>query len=159
MRISLGRRGDYSVRAVLFLARHEGRQKSRAIASAMKIPGQYLPQVMGALIRGGIVASTAGPGGGYELARAPRDVTLLEVVEAADGTLRKDECVLRGGPCHWEDRCAIHDPWSAVQSALVDGLSKISFETLRVTDESLERGARPPRRATGKRRPKKIPAR
>ena len=83
MEISLGRKGDYAVRAMLVLARSygAGRRKSRQIAATMDIPERYLPQIMAPLVHAGLVNATAGRDGGYELARPPRELSLLEVVE------------------------------------------------------------------------------
>jgi hypothetical protein len=76
MQVVLGSRGDYPVRAVLYLARHPGRRRSHDIAAAMEIPAKYLPQILGALVQAGLARSTAGRLGGYELARAPASITL-----------------------------------------------------------------------------------
>jgi Rrf2 family protein len=142
MRIELGRKGDYAVRAALHLARHneDGRRKTREIAADMDIPEKYLPQVLGELVRAGLVASVAGPDGGYELVRTPEEVSLLEVVEAAEGPVRSETCVLRGGPCRWDDACAIHFAWSEAQNAFVDRLARTTFALLAETDVGLESG-------------------
>lgn len=141
MRLELGRRGDYAVRAVVDLARHHGagtRRKSRQIAESMDIPQTYLPQILGALVKHGIVDSVAGPDGGYLLSREPARITLLEVITAADGEPVSSKCVLRGGPCRWDDVCAVHDPWAAAQLALRDELAATSLEDIAAADASLE---------------------
>jgi len=86
MQVALGRRGDYSVRAMLALARAfgDGRRKARQIATTMDIPARYLSQIMAPLVRQHLVLATAGPDGGYELTRPPASITLLEVIEAAE---------------------------------------------------------------------------
>jgi DNA-binding IscR family transcriptional regulator len=43
---------------------------------------------------------------------------MLEVVEAAEGPLVNARCTLRGGPCRWEGRCAVHDTWMKAGEAL-----------------------------------------
>lgn len=139
--MSLGKRADYAVRAVLDLARHweaPERRKSRQIADEMDIPVKYLPQVLAALVRAGLVDSVSGPDGGYRLASAPEDITFLRVIEAVEGPLVSSECVLRGGPCHWEDRCAIHDSWAGAQEALRRHLGAATFDDLAVADAALQ---------------------
>lgn len=140
MDLTLGKRADYTVRAVLDLARHHGggRRKRRDIAEEMDVPVTYLPTLLAELVRAGLVTSVAGPDGGYALARAPSEVTLLEVVEVADGPLRSSECVLRGGPCRWEDACAVHEPWFRAQQALRDSLAATTFAELVTADVALE---------------------
>jgi Rrf2 family protein len=63
---------------------------SRHIAEARGIPERFLLKVLKPLVDRGVLRSVKGPNGGYLLARAPKDVTLLEVVEAVDGPVRGD---------------------------------------------------------------------
>ena len=143
MRMELGKRADYAVRAAVDLARHawDGeRRKARAIAEEMAIPASYVPQILAELVRAGIAVSVAGPGGGYALARAPAEVSLLEVIEAIDGELLSSACVLRAGPCRWDDMCAVHIPWARAQFAMLDSLSATSLAELVANDQALEAG-------------------
>jgi Rrf2 family protein len=140
VKISLQRRGDYAVRAMLHLSRHHDgtRRKSRDIAADMAIPEKYLPQVLATLVRGGLVASVPGPDGGYVLARDPAAISLLEVLELVEGPLRTQECVLRGGPCRWEDACAVHAPFVMAQDRFEAELAATTFAQLARADEELE---------------------
>ncbi len=142
MRVVLGRRGDYSVRAVLDLARHWGRErrKARQIAETMDIPERYLTQLLANLVRHELLVAVAGPDGGYSLARPPSEISLLEVVEAAEGPIGLDECVLSGGPCDWIGECPVHDDWSEAQKALQERLDAADFAQLADRDASIEKG-------------------
>jgi Rrf2 family transcriptional regulator, iron-sulfur cluster assembly transcription factor len=140
MRMELGRRADYSVRAVLHLARHwesPGRQKAKEIAGAMGIPEKYIPQVLAALVRTGRVQSEPGPEGGYRLAIPPSQITLLDLIESIDGPIRSDQCILRGGVCAWADRCAIHETWASAQEALRSTLGDTTFADLAAVESTL----------------------
>jgi Rrf2 family transcriptional regulator, iron-sulfur cluster assembly transcription factor len=139
---ALGSRGGYAVRAMVHLARHRGtgRQKARAIAEAMDIPPAYLPQILGQLIRGGLVTSVAGPHGGYEIARDPSTITLLAVIEAVEGPVRSASCPVRGGPCRPEDPCVLHDQWGAAQDALSERLASSTFAAVPPAPETPTRG-------------------
>lgn len=141
MQMSLGSKGDYAVRAVLDLARAHGntRRKAREISERMDIPHKYLPQVLGDLIRAGLVESVAGPDGGYSLARPSSEVSLLDVVEAAEGPVRNRKCLMRGGPCHWGDACSLHDAWAEAQEKMVAQLAKTNFAHLARRDAALEK--------------------
>ncbi|HZJ51720.1 MAG TPA: Rrf2 family transcriptional regulator, partial [Actinomycetota bacterium] len=140
MRITLGSKGDYAVRAVLDLARAHGgpRRKAREISDKMDIPPKYLPQVLADLIKAGLVESLAGPGGGYSLSRGPADISLLEIVEAAEGPVRNRKCLMRGGPCHWDDACSLHAAWTNAQEKMVAELAKTTFAELARQDEPFE---------------------
>ncbi len=143
MQVALGRRGDYAVRAVLDIARqaNAGRRKAREIAASMEIPDRYLTQILAQLVNEGLLNAVAGPDGGYSLARPPETITLLDVVEAAEGPISLDVCVLRGGPCEWDEVCPIHTPWSRAQQALMEELSNASFTELAGFAGEIEAGS------------------
>jgi Rrf2 family protein len=129
VKITLGKNGDYSVRAVLDLARHHGRgrRKTHEIAASMKIPRAYLSRILANLVRCGLLTAVAGRDGGYELSRPPSRVRLLEVVEAAEGKVELQNCLLRGIPCGQSDTCSVHDAWAEAQQALVRRLHQTTF--------------------------------
>lgn len=131
MQASLGRKGDYSVRAVLDIAQHRGgRRKAREIATEMGIPHRFLTLILAELVQAGLLDAVAGRAGGYTLARSADEISLLEVVEAAEGPIALDVCVLRGGPCSWEDACPVHIPWARAQNAMAEQLASTSFADL-----------------------------
>jgi Rrf2 family protein len=79
------------------------------------VPGAYLAKHLQALARAGILESVPGPAGGYRLARPAAGVTLLDVVEAIDGSESAFRCteIRRRGPAAVPGReyrfpCAIH---------------------------------------------------
>jgi Rrf2 family protein len=134
--LTLGRRADYAIRATLDLAAHVGaRRKAREIGDATGVPASYLPQILAALVRHEIASSVAGPRGGYGLARPAAEISLLDVVVAVDGEGNGKDCVLRGGACSLDDRCAVHDSWTRAQQALLDHLGSTTFAFL--LDENL----------------------
>lgn len=141
MQASLGRKGDYSVRAMLDVARHDGvRRKAREIAGEMDIPHRYLTQILANLVQHGLLEAVAGPTGGYVLARPAAEISLLDVVEAAEGPISLDVCVLQGGPCSWEDSCPVHIPWARAQNALADRLAETTFADLVGYSDEIESG-------------------
>jgi Rrf2 family protein len=128
--ITLTKTGDYAVRAALALASsyREGRYVTIAdVADRMALPRTFTPQVLGLLAKAGVAESKAGRGGGYRLARDPADISLLEVVEAAEGSLINSRCTLRGGPCRIDDRCVVHDTWIAAGEAFREALAATSL--------------------------------
>jgi len=141
MKIELGQTGDYAVRSALALARAGRRMKAREIAAEMALPEKFLPQVLARMIDAGLVGSVAGPDGGYELRRAPRDLSLLDVIEAAEGPVRSRKCVLRGGPCRLDGTCAVHDAWFKAQAALEAKLAATSFAELATAPSLRPKGA------------------
>jgi Rrf2 family protein len=147
MDLRLTRRGDYAVRAALFLATSWDPAryvKIREITSAMDLPVSYTPQVLKRLATADLAEAKAGPDGGYRLQRAPAEITLLQIVEAAEGDFVLERCILRGGPCHWAEACAVHAAWFGVVQACRQELAGTTLAELAAADEQLRAGGPPP---------------
>lgn len=141
MKLTPTRRTDYGIRALIYLAQHPGEPvKALEISDAMKIPQGFLHQVLQALQRSGLVSSRPSRHGGYSLTRTPEHVTVLEVVEALEGPLATSECALRGGPCHWDEVCALHWVWSSARKALSDSLGSATLASVAEDDQALAEG-------------------
>jgi Rrf2 family protein len=70
------------------------------LAAFYGLPAAYLNKQLQALVRGGIVSSTSGPRGGFQLARSPENISLLDVVVAIEGADEAFRCeqLLKRGP-------------------------------------------------------------
>lgn len=146
MDLTLTRRGDYVVRAAIALARafpQGGYRKIREVAEEMRVPRTYTPQILNLLAQAGLAEARAGQQGGYRLRRDPATISLLEVVEAAEGPLRPQRCTLREGPCRWEDMCALHPAWDRSVTALRGALHATSLASVSQVDAALETGDYP----------------
>jgi Rrf2 family transcriptional regulator, iron-sulfur cluster assembly transcription factor len=131
MRLQLTRRGDYAVRAMLAVADAEGALITGAqIARRTGVPPSFLPQVMGDLVHAGLVEGHQGRAGGYRLARPASSISLLSVVEAAEGDSRRTTCILRGGPCGADGHCRVHDAFFAGQEAMLTTLAATDLARL-----------------------------
>jgi len=130
MRLELTSRSSYAIRAVIAIARAEAAGRplvaTPEIASAMSIPARFLPQVMGDLVRAGIVSARLGRGGGYRLARPPVEIPLLDIIEASEGETRGLRCILRGTACGQNGTCDVHALFVGAQEALLERLSGAS---------------------------------
>ena len=126
MDLQLSRRADYGVRAAVLLARAWGDgtyRKVREISTAMSVPRSFTPQVLGDLVRAGLVDARAGREGGYRLSRSPSEISLLEVVEASEGVLLPQRCTLRGTDCDPANPCLVHPAWFEAAQALRSSLA------------------------------------
>jgi len=137
MDLNLTKRGQYVVRTAIALARahNDGYLKTREIATAMNVPGQYAPQVLVLLRKAGLTESRSGASGGHRLTRPPDQISLLDIVRAAEGEVDESACMLRGGLCGHGSECALHQPWQTAQRALLAALASTSLESLAVLEE------------------------
>jgi Rrf2 family protein len=117
--VRVSTRGDYASRALLSLALHaetEGPTSVRDIADRTGLPQPYLEQILLALKGAGLVRSKRGVGGGYVLARDPRDITLSQIVSAVDGPIVAGDFGQphADGACDHEGQCILLAVWASV---------------------------------------------
>ncbi len=86
----LSNASSYAIHSLVHMAAQKDNHlvASHHIAKEQGIPERFLLKVLRPLVNLGILRSVKGPNGGYRLARAPKDVTLLEIVEAVEGPIR-----------------------------------------------------------------------
>ena len=89
----LSKRTEYGLRAVVQLARLWPRHfvQSRDLAQQEKLPNKFLESILLALRRGGFLESKVGSGGGYRLSRAPRDISVGDLIRRLEGRLTVKE--------------------------------------------------------------------
>lgn len=109
--------GEYSVRAMLHLAAipRDTLVHTNEIAEAWEIPMEFLRKIVQLLSKAGLVRSRRGVGGGIELARSAEEITLLEVIEASEGKLALNKCLIHSGYCPRDSWCAVHVVWAEAQ--------------------------------------------
>jgi Rrf2 family iron-sulfur cluster assembly transcriptional regulator len=132
--MKLGSKGRYAVMAMVDLAVHgEGRPVSLAeIALRQEISLSYLEQLFARLRRHGLVASVRGPGGGYLLARPACRISIVEVVDAVDESMRVTRCLKGRLPAQGcmsdRSRCLTHDLWADLGEHIRDFLGSMTLE-------------------------------
>jgi Rrf2 family transcriptional regulator, nitric oxide-sensitive transcriptional repressor len=99
---------DYALRLAVHLASRQGAIATISeLAQATKIPEGYLAKVLRQLGRAGLIHSQRGPHGGSVLARAPNEISVLDVVQAVDPLRRITACPL-GLRSHGFNLCPLH---------------------------------------------------
>ena len=128
--MNVGRRVDYAVRALSFLAgQPAGKIVSRAdIEKSQEIPSFYLSKIMKDLVSGGLVHSHVGSKGGFTLAKAPHAISIKDVYEAVERRLVLMECLEQGlDYCSFCSVCAQKTVWEEAQGILANFLAKVSI--------------------------------
>lgn len=123
MRLELTRKTDLALRALRVMAAAPGRLPGRDLAAEVGTTSPFIAQVMGPMVRAGLVTSRPGPSGGYGLAPAAAAASVLDVIEAVEGPIDPHRCVLAGGPCGVAP-CSVHDAWQGARSALEESLRR-----------------------------------
>ncbi len=130
--MQITRQADYAVRAVLYLSRVGNNQRSATsmVAKEQHIPPSFLAKIISQLSIAGLLHTSRGARGGVTLAREPKDITLLEVIEAIDGPIQLNECVGENGLCTFDDDCPLRPVWCEAQNELVKRLKGTTFDQL-----------------------------
>jgi Rrf2 family protein len=112
--------GEYSVRAMLHLASKPSGAVVQIgeISKHWDIPEEFLRKIVQILSKSGLILSHRGAGGGVELAKPAEEISLLEVIEAAEGKLALNKCLLKVGACPRDAWCAVHQVWSEAQQEM-----------------------------------------
>jgi len=130
--MQITRQADYAIRAVRYLAKQGSSQRvaTSTVAREMKIPASFLAKIISQLSIAGLLHTSRGARGGVSLAREPKEISILDVVEAIDGPILLNECVGTNKPCSFEDECLVHPIWLEVQETLVKRLRETRFDVL-----------------------------
>lgn len=84
--MKLSRSVSYAVSILLRLAQEGGGPLTAArVSKGCRFPPRYLYRILRRLVGAGLLRGVSGPGGGYVLARPPRAIALLDIVEAVEG--------------------------------------------------------------------------
>ena len=128
--MQITRQADYAVRAVLYLAKlgSDRRAATSQIAQEQLIPPSFLAKIVSQLSVAGLLQTSRGARGGVSLAKSPKEISVLEVVEAIDGPILLNECVSSTGVCAFGDDCPMRPIWCDTQAKLVARLKNTTFD-------------------------------
>jgi Rrf2 family iron-sulfur cluster assembly transcriptional regulator len=124
-------KGRFAVTAMIDVALHgvRGPVTLAAISERQKISLSYLEQLFGKLRRQGLVESVRGPGGGYNLGRAPELVAVADIIVAVDEPIDATQCGGREN-CHDDRRCMTHELWAGLNAHIFTYLRSITLAEL-----------------------------
>jgi Rrf2 family protein len=126
---------EYGLICALHLARRvdEGPVTGREIAAQERLPGDYVEQIMLKLRRADIVKSTRGAHGGYTLARRPDDISVHDVISAAEHSTFEVHCTshpVEEARCSSSHDCSIRPVWMLLQRRIDDVLQSVRLSDL-----------------------------
>ena len=124
-------KGRFAVTAMIDVALHgvRGPVTLAAISERQKISLSYLEQLFGKLRRQGLVESVRGPGGGYNLGRAPERVAVADIIVAVDEPIDATQCGGREN-CLDDHRCMTHELWAGLNAHIFMYLRSVTLAEL-----------------------------
>jgi Rrf2 family iron-sulfur cluster assembly transcriptional regulator len=126
---------EYGLICALHLARRpeEGPITGREIASSERLSGDYVEQILLRLRRAGLVRSTRGARGGYQLARPASGITVRDVIQASELSTFELHCIshpVDSSRCADSAECSIRPVWLLLQQRIDEVLESVCLEDL-----------------------------
>jgi Rrf2 family protein len=136
-------KSEYGLLAIIDLACSygSGPVSAREIAERRSIPPRFLEQLFVALRRGGIVSAIRGARGGFVLTRDPREISVLEVVEALEGGLETSVCDSEHAGCARSGACAAAPVWAKATATLREVFDSMTIAELAGNQQALDDSA------------------
>ena len=110
----LSQTSRYALHALIVIARSGGQANVREIAEQAAIPTNYLSKILHVLGRRGLLRSSRGAGGGFQLARAPEEIPLIEIIDSFEDRQFFARCLLGSESCPEGRPCAAHALWAPI---------------------------------------------
>jgi Rrf2 family iron-sulfur cluster assembly transcriptional regulator len=132
----LRRNTDYALRLMIGLARRQGdgAVSTRVLADEQDVSYQLACKLMQRLHEARLVESCMGPKGGFRVSRGPGEINLLEVVEAVQGPVRLNRCLMDDGACPRKANCPVRARIGELQGRMEEYLQSVTLKEL-VTDK------------------------
>ena len=125
-------KGDYAVRVMVDLAGQprDASVRTEDLGRRTGVPQAYLSKIIQALAHAGLVRTRRGARGGIALLAEPRAITLRQVIEAVEGPIYLNRCLIRPGACPRDSFCPVHPVWARIQEIVVRELESVRIKDL-----------------------------
>ena len=128
--MKISTKGRYGLRIMLDIASNGG-DKPRMVADICRAQGlsaKYAGRLIIKLREAGIIASVRGAGGGYKLRRNPKNISLLEIIEAMEGDINIVDCVNCPKKCSMSKNCPARTIWCNLNKKIRDNFESVSLQ-------------------------------
>ncbi|MCZ7646169.1 MAG: RrF2 family transcriptional regulator [Planctomycetota bacterium] len=123
---------EYALRAMISIAtRPEGGYVlARELSQELSIPQLYLSKILQTLARRGLLDSQRGRRGGFGMAKPAKDISVLDILSAVNGSERFKRCILGFQACCDENPCPLHHVWKAEKDRILEVFSSTRLSDL-----------------------------
>lgn len=130
--MKLSTMGRYGLRTLMDIAlhQHEGSVTLQSIAERQELSQKYLWHVITPMKNVGLITVARGVGGGYRLARDPKDISLLDILTAVEGKLCLVPCVHSASKCKRARGCMAKKAWERLNDTITTTLETMSLEAM-----------------------------
>ena len=129
--LRIGKLTDYATVILATLAADRSRLlNASTLAERTRIAAPTVSKLLKQMHRAGLVISTRGTHGGYQLARDPEQISAASILDALEGPIALTECSAGSGQCGIEHTCSVGRAWQKLSVAIRRSLSEISLAQL-----------------------------
>jgi FeS assembly SUF system regulator len=129
--LRISRLTDYATVLLATLAQEPARQRTAAaLAAATRIGAPTVSKVLKQLQRAGLVHSTRGLHGGYQLARPAESISAAAILDALEGPVALTDCAVGRGHCGIEANCRVGGAWQRLNYAIRRSLHDVTLAQL-----------------------------
>lgn len=141
----ISRRADYAMRIMIELGLLGDRERisSRQISRKTGVPKAFLHKITADLVKADLVVTYAGPAGGLMLRRPLAQINMLHILEAVEGPMCLNICLLDPNECNRQAVCPAHDFWDVLQMQIAMQLQEMTLQKLVEEARVLKKHPRP----------------
>ena len=127
--IRLSKLADYAIVILCHAAKtpQECIDTARGLADITRLPLPTVSKVLKMLLKAGLLTSQRGINGGYQLARAQHEISVVDIIEAVDGPIALTECSMHDSTCGLEKVCPAQHAWKKINTTVIGALQALSL--------------------------------
>jgi Rrf2 family protein len=139
--MGISTKARYALRIMVRLARMDPGASATVLDLSARedVSTDYAAQIMMAMRRGGLIASRRGAGGGVSLAREASQISVADVIEAAEGPIRVVDCTEDGADCRRAAVCVTREVWEEATRRLKSFFEGVTVESLAARAEARDK--------------------
>ena len=130
--MQITRSGEYGLRGLVFLSKQPPEKVTlvKEVSKEENIPETFLAKIFQRLSKAGVLRSIRGAKGGFTLRKPAHKITMREIIEALEGPIALNRCLLRKGECEVEKNCPLHPVWEEMRKHFLEMLESTTMEDL-----------------------------
>ncbi len=129
--LRVGKLTDYGTAVMTSLAQRPERLQSAAeIAAELGLALPTVSKILKTLVQNGLLVSLRGAKGGYNLAVAPEEISVAQIIAAIEGPIALTECSDTAKLCEQESLCSVRGNWQRINQAVLTALQQVTLADL-----------------------------
>jgi len=128
----ISRKTEYAIRGMIYLAKKPRDRfvMVKEITKTTKTSPIFLAKIFQTLSNANLVVSSRGAVGGFKLSRKPDHITLREILEATEGPVAVNLCVVDNRSCGFSKTCSAHTAWKKLRDSINEMLEDITLKDI-----------------------------